>query len=130
MTMDDLREVNFGRLDGITIEKMEAHHPALFTRWKNKADMGFTWPGGERRADFFSRVAHACDRILARHPHGRVVVVAHGGTLRACLAHLLPEQMSDWWGYRLDNCGLTRVSVEGDHARLLALNDSMHLPSQ
>ena len=128
VSVDDLREINFGELNGITLEGMEAQHPALFARWKNKADMEFEWPGGERRIDFFRRVAGACDLILASHPRGRVVIVAHGGTLRACLAHLLRGQMGEWWGYTLDNCGLTRVGVEGDGARLLVLNDGVHLP--
>jgi broad specificity phosphatase PhoE len=130
ISMDALREINFGKLDGITLEEMEARHPALFARWKNKTDMGFKWPEGERRTDFFRRAGHACDYILALHPNDSVVIVAHGGTLRACLAHLLPGQLGQWWGYTLDNCGLTRVSVEGDSGRLLVLNDVAHLPTQ
>jgi broad specificity phosphatase PhoE len=125
--VEGLKEINFGALDGIKLEEMEAQHPELFARWKDRKDMQFRWPGGERRIDFFRRAARACDEILSRHSEDRVVVVTHGGTLRACLAHLLPEQMSDWWGYTLDNCGLTRVSVDGEDARLLVLNDGAHL---
>lgn len=130
VSVDDLREVNFGELDGITLEAMEARHPALFARWKDRTDMEFKWPGGERRVEFFNRVASACDRILALHLEDTVVIVAHGGTLRACLAHLLPDRLGRWWGYALDNCGLTRVSMEGAGARLLVLNDGAHLPAQ
>jgi len=126
--MEDLREINFGELDGVTIEEMEARYPDLFARWRDKTDTEYTWPGGEKRADFFRRVAAACDEILSRHTHGSVVVVAHGGTLRSFLAHLLPEQLGRWWTYNLDNCGLTRVAVDGATARLLVLNDTSHLP--
>ncbi|MFQ6101792.1 MAG: histidine phosphatase family protein [Anaerolineae bacterium] len=129
VSVNDLREIDFGELDGITLAEMEAQRPALFARWKNRADMEFEWPGGERRIDFFHRVAGACDRILALHPEGHVVIVAHGGTLRGCLAHLLPGQLDQWWEYALDNCGLTYVSVEGTGARLLMLNDGAHLPA-
>lgn len=59
----------------------------------------------------------------------RVVVVAHGGTIRACLAHLLPDLLGAWWRYRLDNARPTRVWAIDDHIRLLALNDTEHLPT-
>lgn len=125
--VEGLKEINFGMLDGITLEEMEAQHPQLFARWKDRQDVQFQWPGGERRIDLFRRAARACDEILSQHSADCVVLVTHGGTLRACLAHLLPEQMGNWWGYTLDNCGLTRVRVDGEGARLLVLNDGAHL---
>jgi broad specificity phosphatase PhoE len=128
VSVDNLKEINFGELDGISPAEMETRHPALFIRWKDRTDMEFKWPSGERRGDFFRRAARACDHILSQHINESVAVVAHGGTLRACLAHLLPDQLGQWWGYSLDNCGMTRVSVNGGRARLLALNDNAHLP--
>lgn len=127
VVIDDLREVDFGDMDGLTITEMAERDPDLYARWLDKADSGFTWPGGDRRADFFRRVAAALDALLARHESGTVIVVAHGGTIRACLAHLFPAEMGNWWTYRLDNCGLTRVDVGEDGARLVALNDAAHL---
>ncbi len=127
VVVQDLREVNFGTMDGLTLKEMAERDPDLFARWTNKADSEFTWPGGDRRADFFRRVARAVDELLARHSHGTVVVVAHGGTIRACLAHLFPAEMSEWWTYTLDNCALTRVAVGEDGPRLLVLNDAEHL---
>ena len=126
VTVEALREVNFGDMEGIRLEEMREQHPALFARWRDKEDSEFTWPGGDRRADFFHRVAGACDRILARHHHGTVVIVAHGGTIRACLAHLLPGQLGRWWDYALDNCGLTELTI-GKSVRLVTLNDAAHL---
>lgn len=126
--LEDLREINFGELNGITLEEMQSQHPALFARWKDRTDMDFQWPGGERRADFFYRASRACDHILSLHHDGGVVVVTHGGTLRACLAHLLPDLFVQWWGYALDNCSLTRVSVEKELTRLLVLNDQAASP--
>ncbi|MCX7681819.1 MAG: histidine phosphatase family protein [Anaerolineae bacterium] len=127
ITVENLKEINFGELSGITLERMAREHPALFSRWKDRSDMEFQWPGGEKRGDFFRRVARACDAIILKHPHERVIVVAHGGTVRACLAYLLPDQLAQWWGYELANCGLTVVTVEEGRARLITLNDKTHL---
>lgn len=122
-----LREIDFGELDGFTVEEMAARRPQLFARWQDRTDSRFTWPGGERRSDFFRRVGSACDAIRSRHHEGTVSVVAHDGTLRACLAHLLPAQFSEHWTYALDNCGITRLALETESARLVVLNDTTHL---
>ncbi len=128
--LDGLREIHFGAMDGITLEEMKTHYPDLYARWRDRTDLDFTWPGGERRADFFRRVVAACEEIIAQHHQGMVIIVAHGGTLRAILAYLLPEQMSQWWGYELSHCSVTRIEVEDGRPRLLTLNDKTHLPQE
>jgi|YNPNPStandDraft_1061719.scaffolds.fasta_scaffold01894_4 broad specificity phosphatase PhoE len=128
--LDDLREINFGEMEGVTLEELKEHHTETYLQWRDRENVNFTWPGGERRADFFQRVSAAFDHILARHPQGTVIVVGHGGTLRAALAYLLSGEMSRWWGYSIEHCALTRLLVEGGEARLLALNDTGHLAPQ
>lgn len=125
--LDDLREINFGHIDGVTQEEMKTIYPDLYERWRDRTDIEFTWPGGESRSEFFHRVAMACQDILSRHHQGTILIVAHGGTIRAMLAYLLPEQMSQWWNYELGHCTLTRVRVDNGQASLLTLNDAAHL---
>ena len=125
--VQDLKEIHFGQLEGISVLEMEERFPGLFARWQDKGDMAFEWPGGERRGDFFERAAAACERIGRRHPNAAVIVVAHGGTIRACLAHLLPDLLRAWWTYKLDNTGVSHVRAAKDGIRLVALNDVSHL---
>ncbi|MCS7282946.1 MAG: histidine phosphatase family protein [Anaerolineae bacterium] len=125
--LEGLREINFGKMEGLTLEEMRANYPDLYEQWRDRTNINFTWPGGERRADFFRRVAATCDEILSRHRSGTVIIVAHGGTLRAMLAYLLAEERAKWWAYDLGNCTLTRVVIEDGKARLLVLNDASHL---
>ncbi|MBC7251776.1 MAG: histidine phosphatase family protein [Anaerolineae bacterium] len=124
---EGLREINFGQVDGLSMEEFQAQFPEHFARWLDRSDMSFVWPGGERRADFFRRVRQAAEEIVASHPQETVVVVAHGGTIRAILAHFLAGEFGNWWGYTLGNCTLTRLAVDGGEARLLVLNDTAHL---
>jgi broad specificity phosphatase PhoE len=126
--LDQLKEIHFGKLEGVTLTEMEDQFPELYAQWQDKMDMTFRWPGGERRADFFARAAQACELIRTRHEGDRVIIVAHGGTIRACLAHLLPDLMERWWAYPLDNAGLSRVQATSSDARLLVLNETSHLP--
>lgn len=126
--LDQLKEIHFGKLEGYSLAEMENQFPDLYARWQEKEDMTFQWPGGERRADFFGRAADVCDRLRALHEGDEIVIVSHGGTIRACLAHLLPRQLGQWWTYALDNAGLSRVRAADRRAEVLALNDTTHLP--
>jgi len=124
---DGLKEINFGRISGITLDEFQKRFPDLHNRWSDKTDLTFTFPGGEQRAQFFQRVGEAIEEIVEHHPDQRVVVVAHGGTLRACLVHYLPAEFSLWWTYELGNCSLTRLEVREGRAKLFVLDDRAHL---
>jgi broad specificity phosphatase PhoE len=125
---DGLKEINFGEVSGLTIAQFREKFTGLFEAWTDKTNLDFHWPGGESRRGFFARVWGAVDGIIAAHPDGDVVVVGHGGSLRAALAHLLPGEFTDWWLYELGNASLTVVEVPpSGEAVLKALNDSAHL---
>jgi broad specificity phosphatase PhoE len=124
---DSLKEINFGQISGITLDEFREHFPDLHKRWTDKMDLSFAFPGGEQRAQFFQRVGEAMEGIVEHHPDQRVVVVAHGGTLRAGLVHYLPAEFSQWWTYELGNCSLTRLELREGQAKLLVLDDRAHL---
>jgi alpha-ribazole phosphatase len=124
---DGLKEMNFGRISGITLEEFQERYSDLHRRWTDKMDLSFAFPGGEQRAQFFQRVGEAIEGIVERHPDQKVMAVAHGGSLRACLVHYLPDEFSQWWTYELGNCSLTRLEVRDGRAKLLVLDDRAHL---
>jgi alpha-ribazole phosphatase len=72
-------------------------------------------------------VGDTLEEIIASHPGEAVAVVAHGGTIRAGLAYLLPDTMGDWWGYPLENASLTHVRVGAGSNELIMLNCREHL---
>lgn len=92
---DDLREIDFGRWEGLTREEIRVADPDLDAEW-TKRGLDFDFPDGERRADFRARV----DRGLARAftldaPH--LLVVAHKGVVRRgveLLTNEAPDQPS------------------------------------
>ncbi len=80
VTVDrDLREKNFGSWEGLTdTEIAELFPDAVRGRWGD----------GETTEEVAKRAVAAIERIRQRHPGGRVLVVSHGGALRAILDHL------------------------------------------
>lgn len=79
-----LREYDVGRWSGLTREQIEAEWPGDLSRY-SEADPP-TPPGGEARPAFESRVIEAAARTgerAAAAGAARVLVVAHGGVIRA-----------------------------------------------
>lgn len=130
VTYDGLREIDFGQVSGLTAEDFEAAMPETYARWQDRGDLTFQFPGGEQRLVFYERVGNTLAEIIASYPGEAVAVVAHGGTIRAGLACLLPDTMSDWWGYPLDNASLTHVRAGEKCNELIVLNCRKHLGVQ
>lgn len=122
-----LKECNFGEAGGLRIAEFEERFPGLYERWTGGTEPDFGWPGGESRGAFFQRVSAAIDGIIHQWPDGRVVVVAHGGSLRAALLHLLPQRFPLWWKYELQNCSVSVVRLAEGVATLERLNEVGHL---
>lgn len=105
IVIDDFAEMDFGVFDGRTADEM-ADDPA-YRAWVD-GDCTAQCPGGESRAAFCDRSCAAFARLLEQHRDEEVVIVAHGGTLRAVMErYALPEKdYFDWMsgnggGYRL-----------------------------
>src|SRR5262245_65811109 len=77
---DDLREIDFGRWEGLTAEEIERRDPVLFREWRARAP-GFEYPGGEPRAAFRARVRRGFERIEASGA-GSALLVCHKGVIR------------------------------------------------
>lgn len=83
----DLIEVDFGAIEGLSEPEIAVRLPAWYGEWKAGRASGF--PSGETFAGFAARAQRAVDGLLARHPVGHLLVVAHKGILRRAVAHLL-----------------------------------------
>jgi broad specificity phosphatase PhoE len=99
----DLRERHFGTWEGLTDDEILARFP--------EATSG-SWGDGERKEEMIRRVFGALQRIAETHPGGRVLVVSHGGPLRAVLAHCGVDGVG-----RIDNCHVVRIEVDGREIR-------------
>jgi 2,3-bisphosphoglycerate-dependent phosphoglycerate mutase len=85
-TTPDLREVDVGSWSGLTRAEVEARFPVAYARW---LEGGEGWDDGETYEQLGTRVVSAIRQIAADHDGGRVLVVAHGGTIRAVHAAAL-----------------------------------------
>jgi broad specificity phosphatase PhoE len=81
------REVDFGRLEGLSEPEIVAQFPDWHATWRcGSADC---YPGGEAFESFSTRVATAYGDLLRRHPHGDLLIVAHKGVIKRIVMHAL-----------------------------------------
>jgi alpha-ribazole phosphatase len=118
-----LREMAMGRWDGLTAAEIGERDPAGFARWM--AGIGqFSFPDGESVPDLVGRAAPAFEQIAAAHPGEAIAVVAHGGTNRAILCHLLGLPIDRLLGLGQDYAALSVLEGARGLWSLRQLNDA------
>lgn len=110
-TLAALREVDVGSWSGLTREEVEERFPAAFATWR---EGGHGWEDGEAYEDMAERVVTAVLEIAGSHPGGSVLVVAHGGPIRALHAVALGLDISEHRRLKpvAVNAHLSRLHVE------------------
>lgn len=121
-----LREASFGRLEGLSFEEMSQRHPGLYHPWQEGA-WALRPPGGESMADVARRVGAFLDEVLVGWGGRSLLVVTHGGTLRALFCHLLGLGLDCIWRWQFDLASLSRVTLFDRVPVVFALNDTCHL---
>jgi 2,3-bisphosphoglycerate-dependent phosphoglycerate mutase len=95
----DLREKHFGTWEGLTDVEIAERFPDALAAGR--------WGDGETTAQMAVRVLDALRVIARAHPGETVLVVSHGGPLRAVLRHATGDGSNP-----IDNCETVVVSVE------------------
>lgn len=103
---DDWREMDFGDWDGQPRSELSVDH--RLEKFYSDPD-AYPAPNGETIAHMRARVRAALGR-LAQCGAGPVLVVAHGGPIRAALSELLGVPFSRLWSLRISFA--TRVTLE------------------
>jgi alpha-ribazole phosphatase len=111
---DDLRELDFGELEGRTYDEIAATDPDLYARWMSEPT-AVRFPGGEAYDDLRARVDEALERLQDEYPEQAVAVVTHGGVVRAAVAGVLGIPPERIFRLGLDHVSLTIVEwIEGE----------------
>ena len=114
----DLREVDFGRWEGLTFEQIKERDAAAVDRW-SISDPGFTFPEGESLEHFYGRVVRVGDRLAAAEEE-IVVAFAHGGVIRTLLCHFLGLEFRHFLLFELEHASVASLRLSEGRATLTA----------
>lgn len=116
-TLAELREVDVGSWSGLTRAEAKERFPQGFRRW---TDGLHGWEDGEQYERMAERVVAVVRRIAVEHEGGTVLVVAHGGPIRALHAAARGLDVSEHRRLQAvePNARLSRLTVgDGTFAR-------------
>lgn len=109
-----LVERNYGAAEGLDFAQIDARYPE-----------GTEVPGRESRAAVAERVMPELRRIAEEHRGGALVIVSHGGAIRAVLSEVDPA----WSTERITNGSIHSFRFEDGSLRLIAFDDPMEIES-
>ena len=121
-----LREYHKGTFEGLTEPELRTRYPSEYPGYVAK-DLDYAPEGGESTRDVSVRMTEVINEIKDRHLGENVLVVGHGGSLRAAMMALLGMSMDANWRFVFGNCTLTIVDTYHDNAVLRLFNDGSHL---
>jgi broad specificity phosphatase PhoE len=90
-----LREIDVGSWSGLTRDEVRERFPEGFERWLG----GEIGHDGETREQLTDRVVATVERTAARHDGETVLIVTHGGAIRALRRHAAGDP-----GDPIENC--------------------------
>jgi broad specificity phosphatase PhoE len=109
------REIAFGDLENMTFREIARRYPDQMQYFSDPVN--HTPPNGESFDHLLERVQQAFKDLLAaaradEGERGDIVLVSHGGTLRALLCYLLAIPYANQWQLRIDNAALSVVDFQ------------------
>jgi len=103
-----LREIHFGTWEGKTAAELLAEHPEHIARFWNDP-VHNPPPDAENLLHFEARVLAAWNEHLARHIGKQVLIITHGGPIRAIVGHIHSLSWPDRFGIEVPHASIRRV---------------------
>ncbi len=122
----ELRELDFGQIEGMTFEEVDRCCPEAVRLWKG-GDVDAAAPAGENLRQLASRVRRLAARLQRHSPEETILIVAHSGPLRVLLCTWLGIDLERLWQIRLDPASVSLVETYREGTILCFLNNTSHL---
>jgi probable phosphoglycerate mutase len=121
------REMDIGVWSGLTTAEVIARHNADWERLRAGEDL--PRGGGETFAQFQARILRSVERMKQTHVGEQIVIVTHGGAVRAFLLHCRGLDVSQFRQIdKIGNTGISEVIITpGGQLVIHAVNDVTHL---
>ena len=134
-TLDELKELHVGALDGVTLTEMRERYGDFLARWRQDASVRLPG-GGETLVELRARAWPAIQRIGQAQAGQQVAVVTHSFLMQVVISAVLGLPLDHFRRVRLSEGGVSTVELSSDGgpprmagctARLVTMNDCCHL---
>lgn len=125
-TVENIKEIHFGEWENMSAQQLEELYPDYMKKWREDHS-GYYAPGGESLEIAYSRINPWIERVIEDNQEGRILVVSHGGAIRAMISGLVGRGTEGHWNYKIKNCAITTIKTFDGFPILESLNDVSHL---
>lgn len=116
----NLREVDFGRWEGLTFAQISEQDHDLIDTWADSS-LDFTFPEGESVAAFIERI-QLFGTELSHNQGENIMVISHGGVIRGLLCHFLGIDPSNYLLFQVKKGAFSTVDLFGAQGVLTGFN--------
>ncbi len=126
VTCPELREINYGDIEGLTFEEIRRLYPEVAELFGDRS-LELKFPDGESVDDLTERVSKFLDRLKTHTPEQTILIVSHSGPLCIMVCYLLKIDLWHWRQFRIDLASLSIVDTYPQRAIISLLNGISHL---
>lgn len=113
---NEMREIDFGLFEGMTLEEIYEKYPKEFDVWADSKSE-YRFPEGDRIDEFYNRVADGLKEIISEtNNEENITLFTHGGVIQSIISFLLVNSNDLFWNFKIENCSVTQFSIENDIA--------------
>jgi broad specificity phosphatase PhoE len=121
--VDDLRELDFGDVEGMTYDEIAVTRPEFYAQWM-ASPTTVRFPGGEGYVELQARVLAAVAGLREAYEGRVVVAVSHGGPIRAVAAEALGLAPDRIFRLAIEPASITRVAWHDGVPTVRCLNQT------
>ncbi|HXH65018.1 MAG TPA: histidine phosphatase family protein [Mariprofundaceae bacterium] len=125
----NLSEMRYGDWEGLSADEIRARFPGMLERWRANPE-GMRIPGAETVAELEARIAAFWEGMRAEGEGGRLLVVAHSGSLRMLIAHVLGAPVVTTRRLAMPYACWSRITVRQGQASLVFHNHPAPPPGE
>lgn len=108
--VDELREIDFGDWEELTLKQAEAHDPSCFAQFKH--DTAHWCPPNGEAYDAFRQRVYSALQTLCRLRASHLLVITHGGVIRVLLAELLDLSPTSAARFGIPLAGIAQLWID------------------
>lgn len=123
--LDGLSEICFGPWEGAFVSDIRKSDKEALDDWHR--DGFFNIPDGAETWDEVRSRVSAAVKFCLDSDEDRIIIVAHGGIIRAIMVDLVGIDPHIAWRLAVYNCSISAIDVCMGVNNLVILNDTLHL---
>ena len=123
---DDLLDLDYGDLSGLSLAEAEQGFPELYQAWLT-APHTVRFPRGESLEDVRARAMDLVRMVAQQWSGKQIVLVSHTVVCRVLFCALLDVGIDRFWRFRTDPASISVFELSQAGATLITANDVCHL---